>query len=194
VDDAIWLHRRGAFAGKLAGHCDAVICGNTFLADYFAKYCKRVFLLPTPVDTKKFFPLRESLASSQAIGWSGTAGNLIELERIEPALRAVMRRFPAARLRVICNRRPNLGSLPAGRVDYVPWAPAIEVSAVQDLQIGLMPLQDTDWTRGKCAFKMLTYMACGVPVVASPVGMNQDVLAMGRIGLRPGPRMNGWMH
>jgi len=182
VDDAIWLHRRGAFAGKLAARCDAVICGNAYLADYFGQHCERIFLLPTAVDAKRFFPLRESLTPTQIIGWSGTGGNLIELERIEPGLHAVMSRFPKAQLRVICNRRPTLQSLPADRVEYVRWTPAIEVSALQDLQIGLMPLQDTAWARGKCSFKMLTYMACGVPVVASPVGMNGEVLAMGSFG------------
>ena len=182
VDDAIWLHPRGAFAGKLAARCDAVICGNAYLADYFGQHCEQVFLLPTAVDTRRFVPLQDLCSPTQIIGWSGTSSNLIELERIEPALRAVMGRFAKARLRVVCSRRPSLVSLPADRVDYVPWSPAIEVSALQDLRVGLMPLQEAAWARGKCAFKMLTYMACGVPVVASPVGMNGDVLAMGSIG------------
>lgn len=182
VDDAIWLHRRGAFAGKLARRCDAVICGNTYLADYFDQHCKRIFLLPTAVDTERFQPSEHCRSSAQIIGWSGTGGNLAELERIEPALRAAMQRFPLARLRVICDRRPRLGTLPADRVEYVPWSPSIEVSALQDLRVGLMPLRDTAWTRGKCSFKMLTYMACGVPVVVSPVGMNREVLTMGSIG------------
>lgn len=182
VDDAIWLHPRGTFAGKLAARCDAVICGNVYLAEYFDQYCKRIFLLPTAVNTKRFFPLDELAGPSQIIGWSGTDSNLIELERVEPALRVVMSRFPGARLRVICNRRPALKSLPADRIEYVPWTPEVEVTALQDLRVGLMPLGDSAWTRGKCAFKMLTYMACAVPVVASPVGMNADVLAMGNIG------------
>ncbi len=182
VDDAIWLHRRGGFAGKLAARCDAVICGNAYLAEYFKKHCDRIFLLPTAVDARRFVPLQDACSPTQIIGWSGTGTNLIELERIEPALRAVMGRFAKARLRVVCNRRPSLASLPADRVDYVPWSPAIEVSALQDLRVGLMPLQETAWARGKCAFKMLTYMACGIPVVVSPVGMNGEVLEKGRVG------------
>lgn len=184
VDDAIWLHRRGTFAGKLAARCDAVICGNPYLAEYFGQHCERIFLLPTAVDAKRFYPIGQSSEPTQVIGWSGTGGNLIELERIEPALWAVMNRFPKARLRVICNRRPILASLPSDRVDYVPWTTEIEVSALQDLQVGLMPLKDTAWARGKCAFKMLTYMACAVPVVASPVGMNAEVLTIDRVGFQ----------
>jgi glycosyltransferase involved in cell wall biosynthesis len=182
VDDAVWLHRRGSFAGKLANRCDAVVCGNEYLAEYFGRECEKTYVLPTAVDAIRFSPQLQSPYPSQVIGWSGTSGNLHELERIEPALHTVMSRFPKARLRVICNRRPSLSSLPSDRVEYVHWTPEIEVSALQDLQIGLMPLKDTAWSRGKCAFKMLTYMACGVPVVASPVGMNADVLAMGEVG------------
>jgi len=185
VDDAIWLHRRGAFAGKLAKRCDAVICGNAYLADYFGKHCDQIYLLPTAVDAMRFHPSGQTRGETQIIGWSGSRSNLMELERIEPALRAVMHRFPNARLRVVCDRRARLDGLPADRVEHVTWSPAIEVSALQDLRVGLMPLQDTAWTRGKCSFKMLTYMACGVPVVASPVGMNQEVLEMGNIGFGP---------
>lgn len=188
VDDAIWLrpsgalHPRGAFAAKLASKCDAVICGNAYLADYFSKHCKRIFILPTGVDVSRFHPVRRTASSDPVIGWSGTSVNLPELERIEPALRVVLERFREARLRVICDRPPRLSTLPVNRVDYIPWSPEIEVFALQDLQVGLMPLSDTAWTRGKCAFKMLTYMACAVPVVVSPVGMNSDVLAMDDVG------------
>ncbi|MGH6987736.1 MAG: glycosyltransferase family 4 protein [Caulobacteraceae bacterium] len=182
VDDAIWLLRRGRVASDLATRCDAVICGNSYLANYFSRYCSRVFLLPTGVDARLFAPVETSRGRPPVIGWSGTGGNLVELERIEPALRSVMRRFPESRLRVVCDRPPSLTSLPPGRVEYVRWTPAVESSALQDLLVGLMPLRDTDWARGKCALKLLTYMACGLPIVASPVGMSAEVLAMGCVG------------
>lgn len=188
VDDAIWLrpsgelHPRGTFAGRLASKCDAVICGNAYLADYFSKHCKRIFILPTAVDVSRFCPVSQADSSSAVIGWSGTSVNLPELKKIEPALHVVLERFGDVRLRVICNQRPQFNRLPADRVDYVHWSPEIEVSALQDLRVGLMPLTDNAWTRGKCAFKMLTYMACAVPVVVSPVGMNSDVLAMDDVG------------
>lgn len=182
VDDAIWAHRRGRFAGKLAARCDTVICGNNFLAEYFGQYCKRIVVLPTAVDTRRFVPSPRLGFPTQIIGWSGTRGHLDELQLIEPALCVVMHRFPESRLRVVCDLRPDLASLPVDRVDFVRWSPTIEVSALQDLRVGLMPLRDTAIARGKCAFKMLTYMACGVPVVVSSVGMNREVLAMGNVG------------
>lgn len=184
VDDAIWLHRRGTFAGRLAKMVDAVVCGNDYLADYFSKHNQNVSVIPTAVDARRFHPGLSSPSSDAApvIGWSGTAGNLFELERLEPALRRLLQRFGQAKLRVVCNRPPSFTTLPSDRVEFVPWSPDVEVSALQDLTVGLMPLQDTAWTRGKCAFKMLTYMACGVPVVVSPVGMNAEVLAEGDLG------------
>jgi len=73
-------------------------------------------------------------------------------------------------------------------VEYVPWSPDTEVRAVQEASIGIMPLLDTEWNRGKCAYKALIYMACGLPVVMSPIGMNQELLELGECGL--GPRSN----
>jgi glycosyltransferase involved in cell wall biosynthesis len=69
------------------------------------------------------------------------------------------------------------------RIHYLPWSPEIEAQALHAMHVGLMPLPDDDWTRGKCSFKMLQYMSCGKPVVVSPVGMNAEILALGRVGL-----------
>jgi glycosyltransferase involved in cell wall biosynthesis len=185
VDDAIWLHPRGAFAARLAGHCDAIVCGNEFLADYFQRSRRDVYIIPTAVDTKKFVPEAVIEPEPKIIGWSGTDVNLHELKMIQPALKVVFERFKDCRLRVICNKAPQFDELPSDRIDFIKWSPENEVSSLQDLRVGLMPLQDRLWARGKCSFKMLTYMACGVPVVVSPVGMNKQVLEMGDIGFGP---------
>ncbi len=185
VDDAIWLHRRGHFAALLAGLCDAVICGNSFLADYFSQTGRRTFVLPTAVDTQRFVPALDARPGPPIIGWSGTASNLAELERLEPSLIKVLDQHREVRLRVICDRSPRFQRLQPDRVEYIAWSPTVEVSALQSMTIGLMPLPDNDWSRGKCAYKMLTYMACGLPVVVSPVGMNSEVLAMGELGFGP---------
>lgn len=73
--------------------------------------------------------------------------------------------------------------MPADRVEYVPWSPESEASVIQSFDVGIMPLDDSPWARGKCSYKMLLYMACGIPVVVSPVGMNAEVLALGSCGL-----------
>jgi glycosyltransferase involved in cell wall biosynthesis len=190
VDDAIWLNRGGGAVRHLADICDLVICGNAYIADYFARANRPTALLATAVDTDRYTPLDlDGGAAGDAkdplvIGWIGTSSNFPYLEAIEPALRAVLEARPHASVLIVSDRAPRLASLPADRWRFAPWSAAREVAAIQSMAVGLMPLDDTPWARGKCSFKMLTYMACGVPVVVSPVGMNVDVLAAGRVGLQ----------
>ena len=99
---------------------------------------------------------------------------------MRPALAGIVRRFPQAAIAVCSERPPKLAGLP---VRYVPWSRAAENDFLASLTVGLMPLEDGPWERGKCSFKMLQYMAAGRPCVVSPVGMNRDVLAQGEIGL-----------
>lgn len=183
VDDAIWVYGGEAFARRLARLCDLVLCGNAFLAEHFARWHPRVELLPTAVDTVQFTPAATGARDdAPLVGWTGSASTLPYLEAIERPLAEVLRRHPRATLRVVCDRPPHLASL-AGRVEFVPWSPAVEVRAIQEMSVGLMPLDDTDAARGKCSLKMLLSMACGVPVVVTPVGANRDVLAAGDVGI-----------
>jgi len=116
------------------------------------------------------------------IGWTGTASNLEALEQIQESLMAVMKARPRARLLVVADAKPRLSGLPADRVDFKQWSVENEADTIRAMDIGIMPLPDTEWSRGKCSYKMLLYMACGLPVVVSPFGMNADVLRMGNVG------------
>ena len=186
VDDAIWLKRGGGFAARIARGCDLVIAGNENLADWFADHCRRVMVLPTAVDTTRFQPRcgSEPMADdgSVVIGWSGTSSNLDFLLGVEGALARVLRERPNCRLAVCSNEPPRFTVLPADRVYFEPWRPSTEARFFRELDVGLMPLPDNDWTRGKCSYKMLLYLSCGVPVVVSPVGMNAAVLAQDEVG------------
>lgn len=184
VDDAIWLSSKGRAASRLAGWCDLVICGNSFLAEHFGRWTRRTALLPTAVDTDRYAVRSTEIGGNGlVVGWMGTSSNFDYLQRIEGALAAALEARPAARVLIVSDRRPSLPALPPARWTYHPWSADREVADLQSMTIGLMPLDDTPWARGKCSFKMLTYMACGVPVVVSPVGMNVDVLAAGSVGL-----------
>jgi glycosyltransferase involved in cell wall biosynthesis len=83
--------------------------------------------------------------------------------------------------------------LPADSVDYVRWSPEVEVAAIASATVGLMPLRDSDWARGKCAYKMLLYLACGVPAVVSPVGMNTEVAAVARAATTLASNTDEWV-
>lgn len=181
VDDAIFLGPRGASADRIARRAALTICGNAFLADHFSA-TGPVAILPTAVDAERFRPAPERAPAAPVIVWSGSSGGFGYLETIAPALAEVLRRHPQARLRVVADRPPQLPALPAAQLEFVPWSPDSEVVALQGSSIGLMPLHDDPWARGKCSFKMLTCMAVGLPVVVSPVGMNVEILAQARCG------------
>jgi glycosyltransferase involved in cell wall biosynthesis len=185
VDDAIWLAKpfgRSA-ARAIAGRADAIVAGNRYLGEWFSAHSRQVHVVPTAVDTDRFRarPRADTGRPSFVVGWTGTSANLGFLRGIERPLARFLDAHPHARLRVVSDAPP--GPMVGGRVEYVRWSEDVEVAAVQEMDVGLMPLPDDEWTRGKCAFKMLQYMACGVPVVASPVGVNAEILAMGELGL-----------
>ncbi|MGM9484169.1 glycosyltransferase family 4 protein [Roseateles sp. NT4] len=184
VDDAIWLYRQGRAARNLARHADAVVAGNGFIADYFASLGASVHIIPTGVDTTRFRPLAAPAPRGYGvIGWSGTWGGYAYFEPLQQMLGALLRSHPDWKIRFVSDRPPQLPALPQAQVEYRPWSPTTEAELTADMDIGLMPLDDSPWSRGKCSYKMLLNMACGVPVVASAIGMNRDILAMADVGL-----------
>ena len=183
VDDALWLRQRGSGVRRIARRCDAVICGNAFLADYFSQFHSDVHVIPTAVDTQRFSPAAtDSETSAPVIGWTGGSSNYNELYDIEDALADVLAARPEVRLRVLSDRPPSFKRIPEPQSDFVRWSPEVEVDTIRSFTVGVMPLPDTDWSRGKCGYKALLYMSCAVPVVISAIGMNQEVLALGDVG------------
>ena len=155
-----------------------MVVGNDWLAEAWRRWNGEVAVLPTAVDTAAYRV--EELPERPVIGWIGSAGNLRYLEAIAPALGQVVRRFPGVSIAVCCEEPPDLPGLP---IRYVPWSPAAEADFLASITLGVMPLDDGPWERGKCSFKMLQYLAAGRPCVVSPVGMNREVLAQAEVGL-----------
>lgn len=189
VDDAIFLGARGASADRIAKAASLVICGNNFLANHFEKF-SQVVVLPTAVDSVRFVPRKvENLQLPKIIGWSGSSSGLKYLYAIEPAVKEVLSRYPEAIFKVVSDQEPVFKLLPRNRVLFERWCANREVDVLQEFTMGIMPLEDDLWSRGKCSFKMLTYMAVGLPVVVSPVGMNEEVLSHASCGF--GARSHG---
>jgi len=183
IDDAIWLHKDGRFAQKLVEMSEGTVCGNNFISAWASSYCNNVIVIPTAIDSNRFKPKPEQgNQGGVIIGWSGTSGGFKYLYAIEEALVKLVNARNDIKIRVVSDRPPLFKSLPANKIEFVAWSSEIEVSTIQEMSIGIMPLDDSEWSKGKCSFKMLTYMACGIPVVVSPVGMNADVLAKGKCG------------
>jgi glycosyltransferase involved in cell wall biosynthesis len=186
VDDAIWLHPRGGFFRRLAGLCAGVLCGNAYIADIVSQWNREVRIVPTAVDTDRFHPALTVRPDTQpVIGWSGLPSGFPYLLSIDRPLATVLERNPDARLRIVSRERPPFEHVPAERVEFIEWSESVEVETIQGMTIGLMPLDETPWSLGKCSYKMLLYMACGVPAVVSPFGMNAEVLERGPVGLGP---------
>ena len=184
VDDAIWMmNPLGQSAtAYLARNVDVVIAGNQFLADWYGQYCRRIHIVPTAVDCQRYRPKVVENAAEFVVGWTGTSGNFLYLNLIEEPLSAFLTEHHNARLLIVAERKPEFKLIPESKLEFIPWSPGIEASVLHKMTVGIMPLSDTPWARGKCSFKMLQYMASALPVIVSPVGMNADILSKGTIG------------
>jgi glycosyltransferase involved in cell wall biosynthesis len=188
-DDAIFhrydKHRRG-MVRALLGHkidrvmaaSDLVVAGNSYLADHARRSgAKRVEIIPTVVNLESYHVnLGRRSSEAPRVGWIGTPQTWQELAQpihrvLDPLLAQNRAQFRA----VGAGMQPEI----KGTLEIIPWTEDTEISLIQSMDIGLMPLPDTPWTRGKCGYKLIQYMACGLPVVASPVGVNSDIVEHG---------------
>lgn len=183
VDDAIWLLNNSNFSEQIAAGSFGVIAGNEFIADHYRRYCERVWVVPTSLDTRVWKPRAKRGQAEWIIGWTGTSSNLPHLLAIEEPLADFLSRHGDCRLLVVCDREPRLNKIPARSRSFVRWSPENEVRLVQAMDVGLMPLPDTEWARGKCALKMLMYMAVGIPLIASPVGVGERLIRRAEVGI-----------
>jgi glycosyltransferase involved in cell wall biosynthesis len=176
LDDAIYLNRFGrSKIASLVRLVDHVVAGNRTLAAFVAAP-EKTTIIPTVIDLDRFRPrpTRQARGSEVVVGWTGTHGNYRQLAVAKEGIARALRRT-GARFLTIADRPPPraLWSL---RPEYLPWAPETEVEDLARIDIGVMPLPDEPYARGKCAFKLLQYMALGRPGVASPVGANREVV------------------
>jgi len=190
-DDALFhnydLHRsalvREVFGQRLDGlmrKASLVVGGNQYLAqralDAGAPW---VEVIPTVIDLERYTTTPTRTLDSQALTlvWIGSPSTVRYLRELSKPL-ANLARSVEFTLRVIGAQL----ELPDVRVECVPWTEATEVAAIAECDIGLMPLLDTPWERGKCGYKLIQYMACALPVVASPVGANREIVREGVSG------------
>lgn len=171
----------GGKIAKVMRLSDTVIAGNEYLANYASNAgAKQVFVIPTVIDLNRYsLPLDLQKKHKFTIGWIGSPSTARYLQDIAEALARVCNKC-AARVVLIGSGPVNM---PNVNLEVMPWLENTEVSMMQQFDVGIMPLPDEPWAKGKCGFKLIQYMACGLPVVASPVGVNTEIVQHGENGL-----------
>ena len=190
-DDAIWLANYSESNAKVhrlkaywkVKYCikwaDQITAGNRYLSEYANKLNKNVKIIPTTIDTLHYHNVNTDYDQKIVIGWTGTHSTMRFLDFLIPIIKKLEMRYDFE-FRVISNKRPDydLRSL-----NFIQWSRETEISDLNEISIGVMPLEHDIWSEGKCGFKCLQYMSLGIPAVVSPVGVNTQIVSHNKNGL-----------
>lgn len=193
-DDAIWLpnvSQENAKWGflkfpqkvkKIIKLSDKVICGNAYLEAYAQQFTKNTYLIPSTIDLDYY---QEDHSYREpgviCIGWSGSGTTVPYFDEITPALVRLKQAF-GEKVKFVVYGAPQYVNTELG-IEGIAWSPETEVAIINSFDIGIMPIPDTEWAKGKCSMKGLQYMALGVATVMSDVGTNKVVIQSGVNGV-----------
>jgi glycosyltransferase involved in cell wall biosynthesis len=172
--------RRTMSFKRMLHYVDLVVAGNEFLKQEAEKYHTRVKVLPTPIDAERYQMKEYYKSDTVTMGWIGDHGSIHYMESYKDVWEAIGRKYTNIVLTIICDTFIKTKDI---ALKKIPWSYEREIDDLMSLDIGLMPLFDDLWSKGKCGFKIIQYLGVGVPAVCTPVGINRDVVQDGVHGL-----------
>ncbi|MCS7281309.1 MAG: glycosyltransferase family 4 protein [Desulfobacterota bacterium] len=152
---------------------DLVIAGNSFLKEEALKFNSNVYVLPTPIDGSRYFQRPHKETGTVNIGWIGDHGSIHYLESYKDVWEEIGKSYKNVILTIICDTSIETEHI---KVNPVRWSLETETEELSKIDIGVMPLFDDLWSKGKCGFKIIQYLGMGIPCVCTPVGINKDIV------------------
>ena len=186
LDDAVFCRSDGEASKsrqisfeKVTSICEQIWAGNLYLADRAKQYNEAVKILPTSLDYRKYLLEVEKDSDYFDLVWIGSRSTQKYLKKSLPLLESLSEIIPNLRLKIVADF-----DLPTIRLKTlaVPWSEQGEAKALASSHIGIAPMTDDPWTKGKCGLKVLQYMAAGLPVISSPAGVNKEIVQHGKTG------------
>jgi glycosyltransferase involved in cell wall biosynthesis len=183
-DDAIYTRPRKPYSAitrfkvhrrlhTWLANCDVVTTSSDYLAEYAREYAGDVRILPMALDLSVWQPKEKASTDKVTIGWSGSPSNIQQIENLDTVLCETLSKHPQVSLAVFSGKRPRLNC----NFEYHPFQAGAETEFIQRLDIGLLPLVQTDFTMGKSPIKAVQYLACGIPVVGNVFGAGAEILS-----------------
>lgn len=174
IDDALHLQRL-YMSSQIANDADVVMAGNRQLYDYYKKYNNNVYLIPTIDDNRLYENYKTNTFQNKCIGWIGSFSSIQNFDVILNPLNKIIEKYPEVYVKIISDEIMDYQKL-IKNCNFVKWDAKTYLKEMQEFSIGIMPLKENEFNKGKCGFKLVQYLDLGKPVIATDLGENKYIV------------------